>query len=87
MLNCMAGFEHPSKGSIAIDGTTVTAPDPKHVLSSKRPGSSLVQRVGQRRLRPEHALRGETRAGDAVHPTRGARRRSNAPTPTNCPAA
>ncbi|MEZ6003899.1 MAG: ABC transporter ATP-binding protein [Planctomycetota bacterium] len=38
LLNCMAGFEHPSKGSIAIDGTTVTAPDPKHVFVFQETG-------------------------------------------------
>lgn len=32
LINLMAGFEKPSSGSVTIDGTSVAAPDPDHIM-------------------------------------------------------
>ncbi len=32
LINMMAGFDRPSSGSVVIDGKTVTAPSPNHIM-------------------------------------------------------
>jgi len=38
LLNCMAGFEHPTTGSIQIDGAEVVKPSPKRVFVFQETG-------------------------------------------------
>lgn len=38
VLNCMAGFEHPTRGSITIDGQKVDRPSPKRVFVFQETG-------------------------------------------------